>query len=1677
MSYQEVETLDKRGEMDVEDRDSPFDVAPDRYGLLSVHLSTDEDSDEDAPDQETFNDEEPALPPPDLKWLEELYEDDHGDVDRDGDLAVAAVNGKKRRCAETARMFKLRRNLDQLDRFHRQEEDDVLKAREELQLCRQNIGSLVEDRENLEDEIERQRAADNSVAVFRLRAQHKYLCQKLQSEEELEGYINTGLKHQELLLSEVEVELGRFSSLRQEVQEEKRVFQVLQDQKAATRLQQQSKANQHLQFKMQHHRDKQAAMLKKVEAECQKKIEEGQANRKIAAKYLKETIKRMHRQEAEKEQQSRELLEKRIQAVKSLKSNIAATQESLQVQQSRAKASAQKKEQRQRQLKESLEAQGINSIKHMYQQKQLEEIKRKQAEFEERQKSKRVEIVEKMLQEGQQEKSRKRHQALPPKPSATDKFPSLGRAREKLLRYLEPGPPSATKERAAIQLRQLSDISSSSSASSDVEDLEETLHQEVDRQSLADSLAEPEFPGLWDQNYKTLLKEKTTSVQTDLKQEEPAMASGKLNIPAKKVHGKELKGPPFISKPEVILFKDFEVGTMYKKTVVLTNISYVTNHCKLLGVSTQLKDFLSINFESPVSLSTGMSCDMQAVFQPLINEDVEGELQFASAVGRFSVPVRCTIKKCNLEVDRQFIDFGSHVVGQTISWTITLTNKGALPTLFSLDTSTCLSPETSQAQTASQVSADACRQEKRSQNTTSDDQSSPVSMGTGELQPKQESQEHPEASATGPEVIPETCVSTDVHVQMDQSHSDSGDISLGNVREGEIGPFESLKLEVVFTPTIPGEAKLDFHVKFSDLTCKPIPIQARGVAVSVPVCVVQPCIDLKICMFDRLYQDSIMVQSRASTALKLTFEVCPEMRKHMEILPKTGFVQAQSSFNAQLKFLPSSLSKDAKKLFDSDTGVLEVPMMVQVAGQVKPVHFTVHAVVTSSDLQFDRTEVDFGFCSIHRSVKSSVRLTNLSLLPQDFGFLGVPEFIELQPDDGFGTLLPQETLEIDLMFSANKAKEYHFQLSCKSGINRDFPLSCRAVGVCPPLQLSHSLVQFGATAVGDLSTAVLYLINLQTNHNQSKQPVPPVVKDTVAPVAPRLFSFSLPEDSDISITPSAGGLLPGERCLVQVTFRPRLSDQDIKEEALRLLQRAKSLREKELERNRHAEHEAKKEVPVETGKQKKTSLTPKSSKASDGPNSDQLTESPSPADIQPWSEQYEEARASLLYAFTQHYRECTVPCFVSDGGPPEDDRQARPAWSPFNTLYLKLQCPAVQPPLVLISNKGKNVVDFHQLAVGEKVIKRFTVQNISREALDLRPSVLDVHGPFSLLNALRHIRPGEKHTLVLAFCPSLEKKYCEILEVCSQKMTLEMTLCGEGLVPAVTSSHPGGLLDFGYVLEKESTSHVLKLQNSSAVAVGFRVLLASLSPSRPQGGADSVAFLLRTYTDSQVQPTVGTQNHGGLSVFSVVPAEGSIAPGQSLDVAVTFKPDHPSVNYSDRLTIELMNKSKVCVVDLKGAASSHNMYLFGGDLLSVPIESLLPPLITGQPHLTAESELMEKPTNPALVTLRAGYSAGVFTPAVRELQVGCIRSPQSIKKSGEFHWDNVASLQQLGFSVEPSKGTVETGHRRTITVTWTPHSGYKPYEVVQTCLPLTLKGNETNVYRVTLMALVSTTAD
>ena len=151
-------------------------------------------------------------------------------------------------------------------------------------------------------------------------------------------------------------------------------------------------------------------------------------------------------------------------------------------------------------------------------------------------------------------------------------------------------------------------------------------------------------------------------------------------------------------------------------------------------------------------------------------------------------------------------------------------------------------------------------------------------------------------------------------------------------------------------------------------------------------------IDMKICMYDRLYQDVLRVHNRASAALRITFDVPNELKNHLEILPKTAFIQAKSEFSAQVKFVAKkSLEVDAPNFFDKQTGILEVPLHIKVAEQNKVVNYSLHAIVTTSDLEFDRTEIDFGYCTIYETVRATVSLTNKSILCQPFGFVKLNE--------------------------------------------------------------------------------------------------------------------------------------------------------------------------------------------------------------------------------------------------------------------------------------------------------------------------------------------------------------------------------------------------------------------------------------------------------------------------------------------------------------------------------------------------------------------------------------------------------------------------------------------------------------------------------------------------------------
>ena len=92
--------------------------------------------------------------------------------------------------------------------------------------------------------------------------------------------------------------------------------------------------------------------------------------------------------------------------------------------------------------------------------------------------------------------------------------------------------------------------------------------------------------------------------------------------------------------------------------------------------------------------------------------------------------------------------------------------------------------------------------------------------------------------------------------------------------------------------------------------------------------------------------------------------------------------------------------------------------------------------VTPSELTFNPRTLDFGYCTMQESIELYLSITNTSVLPQKFGFIDPPSYIDIQPNDGFGELLPNEQFQLTVIFSAKKPMNYEFDLVCKSGLDK-----------------------------------------------------------------------------------------------------------------------------------------------------------------------------------------------------------------------------------------------------------------------------------------------------------------------------------------------------------------------------------------------------------------------------------------------------------------------------------------------------------------------------------------------------------------------------------------------------------------------------------------------------------------
>lgn len=75
------------------------------------------------------------------------------------------------------------------------------------------------------------------------------------------------------------------------------------------------------------------------------------------------------------------------------------------------------------------------------------------------------------------------------------------------------------------------------------------------------------------------------------------------------------------------------------------------------------------------------------------------------------------------------------------------------------------------------------------------------------------------------------------------------------------------------------------------------------------------------------------------------------------------------------------------------------------------------------------------------------------------GFASLPKGVSISPGDGYGTLLPLESLPLTFTFVPPLTGPYTFQLECRTPLTTHFSLPCTAMAVLPAVTISHNCIK------------------------------------------------------------------------------------------------------------------------------------------------------------------------------------------------------------------------------------------------------------------------------------------------------------------------------------------------------------------------------------------------------------------------------------------------------------------------------------------------------------------------------------------------------------------------------------------------------------------------------------------
>ncbi|CAG9461944.1 unnamed protein product [Pedinophyceae sp. YPF-701] len=923
-----------------------------------------------------------------------------------------------------------------------------------------------------------------------------------------------------------------------------------------------------------------------------------------------------------------------------------------------------------------------------------------------------------------------------------------------------------------------------------------------DSDGSADVHAVPEYPAVWSEEGKDpsagrLGGQKLSKAERKRMQELREKQRAAIVKP-QVVMGREFKGAAFLPSPREVVFEDFDVGKTYSRRVVLTNVSWAQSSFKVLDMPNDVYQYFSLRYKPPGYMSAGMTCSVEITFQPLLNRDIDTHIPLLGETGPFQIPVRCRRKKAMMLLSPDTLSFPGLALGASETRKVVIKNKGALPVDFIIEVAESHlevhkpehgdaagdndndndDPEAARSQRPSEAgSARSARSARAARN----------SSGALDF-----------ARSTGGKS--RAGIEPTLSVKMSRNQARLADMGLTcSVLSGSIKPYGGHAVTFTYAPEQVSDFSSLLRLRFvsPDFPKQEVPsldLRVNGSVRPNPVSVDHEVIDYRCMVYGQAYTAQLVVRNSGNSAMKCLVVRPHELNGILEVSPAVGFVQAGETFNFTLKLRPQVgmverlVAADmAEPMGDGPDCQLRLPLKLSAPQQPLPVPFTIEGMCTTSDVAIDPPVLDFGQCYTGESAGLRVKLTNLSRLPQKFGFIRLRPGVTVSPGNGFGTLLPFASAEVTVAFRPTLQGLHEFTTDMRTLLGRTFAIECRAKAEVPPLEFSSNHLVLATSEIGRRTRASVLLRNVSRT--------------------PQRYQMAMPAAWNLKASPNVGMLKAGESMRIEVEYTPLAEHFEGGEAAAEGKPAAA------------AEDDA-----PQDGDGEKPAEAPADGSGGDGGDGadkgDALAARQAPVRIQSMAKIPDRHLWNRRQSFT-------IPCFIYTRVRKSDKKKGRGGVPPAIHLQVDVSCKQpellVDKSLPFNAELGYHEMRFGQVPLGERVVKSMQVLNMGTAEASLLASPLGPEETFSLVNALRPLEAGMGRFLLISYKPTQRGRHREVLTLSTERSHVRVALIGEGVTP--TFEVDKDFVDLGDVFKGEASTRHFTITNTSDFPMKYRLLL------------------------------------------------------------------------------------------------------------------------------------------------------------------------------------------------------------------------------------------------------------